>query len=546
MKKLYISLILLPLLFSQGVQAASIEPVMRSAGKLQFSIDPRMELLASVHMLSTNTDLAERDLPYSKEMLNYFTSFSQHEAVKMTENLRREHGFAYDAPVTLMLHMSQPPKLKQQVAYSDYLLQRAGGEGNLELYEKVLQQFAEVSKFEDFWNSRISFYNQVLDATLNSLEGMDLIKIVEDYYNETQGSYNIVITPAFYGGKGLKMPRADGKDDIYACIETSNMQDGIPYIDADFLVFYVLHEFGHSFVDHLKEPYVSRVAALDALFTPIKEIMTKQAYGAWGICVNEHIVRAAHIRMLELHMGPQYAKALLERDVKNGFIYLEPLVEKLKEYESQKARGHLTFTEFYPELLSELEHLLKTEYWKRAVNKDFSGPINSVFMNNAGVWEEKIAVICPTKDEDIEALKIAQDYAVGIFDRFFKSRGALLLFDTQALKMDLSEYNILAYGTIESNLFLKQHAASFPFRVENQTIYADKEYTDPSLKFISCIPSPLNPKKGLAVYTALSNSYVQDINVVSHGTEDYIIFQDRNTVLHRGFYFNKSATWTFE
>jgi hypothetical protein len=543
MKKLCIILGLLPLLFSQGLQAAHLEPVKRSVGKLQFSIDPRMELLASVHMLSTNTDLVDRGLPYSKEVLNYFSSFSQHEAVEMTERLRR---FSYDAPVTFMLHLSQAPALKRQLTYSDYLLLRAGGKNNLKHYQKSLQQFAKISNFEAFWNSKIAFYNQILDATLNSLGGMDLVKMVEDYYNETQGSYNIVITPAFDGGKGSKMPRADGKDDIYACIGTTNMQNGIPYLDTDFLAFFVLHEFGHSFVDHLKEPYVSRVAALEALFTPIKEIMTKQAYGAWGICVNEHIVRAAHIRMLELNMGPQYAKALLERDVKNGFIYLEPLVEKLKEYESQKARGHLTFTEFYPELLSELEQLLKTEYWKQALNKDFSGPINSVFISNTGVWEEKIAVICPTKDEDIEALKIAQDYAVGIFDRLFKSRGALLLFDTQALKMDLSEYNILAYGTIESNLFLKQHAASFPFRVVSQTIYADKEYSDPDLKFISCIPSPFNPKKGLLVYTAFSNKYIQDINNVNHGTEDYIIFQNRNTILHRGFYFNKSATWTFE
>ena len=174
---------------------------------------------------------------------------------------------------------------------------------------------------------------------------------------------------------------------------------------------------------------------------------------------------------------------------------------------------------------------------------DFKGPINGAFINN-GVWEEKISVIYPTQDLDTESLKIVQNQALLVFETFLKSRGGVLLADTVALKTDLSEYGIMAYGTIESNLFLKQYAATFPFKIENQTIYADKEYTDKDIKFISCVPNPHNKAKGMSIYTALSNKNIQDINNVSHGGEDYILFLNRETVISKGFY-KKDGNWTF-
>ena len=74
--------------------------------------------------------------------------------------------------------------------------------------------------------------------------------------------------------------------------------------------------------------------------------------------------------------------------------------------------------------------------------------------------EAKLVVIYLTQDLDTEALYVLQQYISAIFDRFFKPRAGMLLADTIALKTDLSEYGIIAYGTIESNLFLRQLLAT--------------------------------------------------------------------------------------
>lgn len=520
----------------------TIQPIERSVGKLQFSIDPRMELLAAIHLLSGNNDLVNRNLSYSREVCNYFDSFSSEEAVPLTGNLKLQYGFSYDAPVTLMLHLSQLPKLEKQIEYSDYLLKRSGGVDNLEQYRKAIRQFAGTSNFEDFWNSKISFYHQIVDATIGDIGGNDLVKAMEDYFNETQGSYHIVITPAFYGGKGPKIPGTDGKDQIYACVSPTDMQNGIPYLNENNLCHYVWHEFGHSFVNPLTSRYIDRVLSQSKLFEPIKDVMSGQAYRSWETCVNEHIIRAVHIRLIDLNVDSLQSKALLSNELGNGFIYIEPLLEKLKDFESQRDRNRVTFTEFYPELLNVLDSLQQTEY-RELVNMGFRGPVNGVFIN-AGGWEKKIAVIYPTEDPDKEALKIVQEYVSLVFERFFKQKGGVLLADTTALETDLSDYGIAVYGSIESNLFLKRYASSFPFRIENQTIYADKEYKDENIKLITCIPNPLNPKKGMAVYTALSNRAMRDINNVNHGNEDYILFMNRETVINRGFY-TKTGKWSF-
>ena len=358
----FLSIILFFCLNQFFVNAAAIKSIERRVGKLHISIDPRLELLAIVHLLSGNTDLANKNSPYSKDIIDFFESFPAQNAVKLTKSLMRNYDFAYDAPVTFMLCLSQPSELTQQIEYSDYLLKRSGCADNLEQYREAIKQFAETSDFERFWNSKIPFYNQILDMTIAEIGDKDIVKTIEEYYGETQGSYNIIITPAFYGGKGSNLSKSDGKKDIYACLSTTNIKNNIPYLDIDNLLFLTWHEFGHSFVNPLTEKYLDKVSSSNKLFEPIRDNMSKQTYGTWDICVNEHIIRAVHARLAELNSTSQQLKALFYEDINSGFIYLEPLAEKLKDFENQRNKNNITFSEYYPELLNVLDSLQKIEY----------------------------------------------------------------------------------------------------------------------------------------------------------------------------------------
>lgn len=173
------------------------------------------------------------------------------------------------------------------------------------------------------------------------------------------------------------------------------------------------------------------------------------------------------------------------------------------------------------------------------IEKDFSGPINSVFGGSKEVW------IYPTCDKDTEVLTNLKNYVTEMYEAF-SSKGSMLIPDSLAITMPLSEYALIVYGTIESNLFLKKIKPSLPFKIENNIIYADKEYSDEKLKFITCLPNPQNPKKGMAIYTGISNRYIIDINRVFHGPTDYIISINLNKDnLNKGFYSKTDGKWKF-
>jgi len=83
-----------------------------------------------------------------------------------------------------------------------------------------------------------------------------------------------------------------------------------------------------------------------------------------------------------------------------------------------------------------------------------------------------------------------------------------------------------------------------PFKMENGKLFADKEYTDPDLRFISCLPNPQNPANAILVYTAFTNNKIVDINNVFHGPEDYVVFVKRDDIIKKGFY-KKEGDWKY-
>jgi len=513
-------------------QVNTINPIVRSVGNLKISIDPRMELLNAAQLLS-NTPYIDKQKVFSQEAITYFKPFSSEKVVALTDELiQGDYSFGLDAPPEFMLHLSQVPELEQQTPFTERLLERGGGAENLEKYRIALKQFAEVSNFENFWNSKIPLYNQILDLTIAEMGEMDLVKVLENYYNETHASYNIILSPAFSGGYGPRIPNENGKLDIYACITTYFEKEGVPYMDMVNLRDYVWHEWGHPFVNPLTEKYRDRVNASGKLQEPIAKKIAGE-YSHWWMNVNEHIIRAIHVRLLELYADTQQAKQMLDYELKKRFIYVIPLIEKLKDFEKQRDERGITFSEFYPQLLNLFENLLEMEYWKQ-VDMNFKGPIVEVYN------EPRRAFIYPTQDTNAESLKTIQDYAAKIFN-MSQLRNGLLLADTTALKTDLSDYGISAYGTIESNLFLKQYAHLLPFKIENETIYADKEYTDPNLRLMFCVPNPQNSETGMIVFTAISNNAYQNPVRISMDS-DYLLFLDGENILSKGF-FKKDGKW---
>ena len=236
----------------------TINPIEQQIGKLHISIDPRIELLNTIQDLSDYKYINRNSL-YSKEISDYFKPYSLHSAVIMTNKLEENNKFMYAAPVQFMLDLSALPELKQHTDYSKDLLKRVGSKENLDSYRNSIEQFAKESNFEKFWKSNEVFYKKILDLTISDMGGVNLVKVVEDYFNEEQNSYNIIISTLSNGSYAYKIAVSGNKYDVYSCNVTRDYKNGIPYIKKEVLLRNASHEFGHSFVDYLTAKNEKRI-----------------------------------------------------------------------------------------------------------------------------------------------------------------------------------------------------------------------------------------------------------------------------------------------
>ena len=107
--------------------------------------------------------------------------------------------------------------------------------------------------------------------------------------------YNLVLSPLFqHGGIGPRVRHPDNRLSIFSVIGPVGSVEGIPvYGTRDELLELIWHEFGHSFVNPVTERHRPDIGKYASLLDPILDKMAKAGgYGAWEICLNEHLIRA--------------------------------------------------------------------------------------------------------------------------------------------------------------------------------------------------------------------------------------------------------------
>jgi hypothetical protein len=319
---------------------------------LTIAVDPRIELLTAVAVLGGYKHLSKVDVPYRYDMEAYFAPWKDHEAVKVFAEMSTPPGdFVYDAPVRVMLHLSNPPELAVAVPFTDYDEKRAGGRERLDRFVKALRGFAVETEFAAFYDAHKGTYEKMAARVRTTMGGVDYIKALEDYYGGRQNSYTLIPAALSSGGYSSEIAHGDGALDLYAVIGSGGTPErGIAaFGDAKTLRMLVWHEFGHSFVNRIVEGHYGELQNYSALFDPIREKMTKQAYGDWAISADEHIVRAVVARLTHREVGPEEAAAVVKAEVGKGFIYVPALCRRLEEYEKNRDK-YPTLESFYARL----------------------------------------------------------------------------------------------------------------------------------------------------------------------------------------------------
>ena len=487
MKKILIITFLFLLLVGSFAQAE--EP------QINVKVDPRIELLTVVQVLSDYDVLTNKEFNYQTEMEDYFSEYRNHSAVKLFKKMRKG-GFSYDAPPAVMLYLSEPSQLKIERQLTDYLKRRAGGERRLKRFIKELRDFAEESNFMAFYEEHSEFYQDLVNQVKNKTKGENYAVTLEDYYGNKQKSYNIILAPLFHpGGYGPRIKEDKLTYSIYNICGPIAKNNGQPDFGSSQRFKYLAwHEFSHSFINPLTAQHSKQVNKYSELLKPIADKMKQQAYGNWETVVNEHIVRAVTARLSYLKEGKQAAEQALAKEKQNGFIYIDALYKALARYENNRDE-YSSITEFYPELIQVFAKMDVDEIVKNYNQKGFMGPINNVFRDR-----DSIVFVYPTNEKNKKIEKKILDYIKQMRNKFFPK--ADLISDKKALQSDLSQNSIITYGTEEGNLWLENYLNQIPLQIKSDRLIADQEYKGENLLFISAWPNPSNAENGVLIYSA--------------------------------------------
>ncbi len=247
-------------------------------------------------------------------------------------------------------------------------------EQNREATDLIKNYLSELSKFyvkeniaqffnenKDFYNAGIQEYNKQIPAGFTNA--------MEQFYGEGFNAYTILISPMMMWpienneGRGIaaEVILKSGKKNIYEVASpfVKVEKPGEFGYDNQFQArFLSVHEFGHSFVNKEVYKHKDRLQKFKDLFekSKLKEAMIKTGgYGDYQICVAEHLVRLGEIQTARIQKDPERAQRLEDYHLKNNFIFLPQLEEKIKEYNANRKK-YKTFGDFVPQLLDIFEN----------------------------------------------------------------------------------------------------------------------------------------------------------------------------------------------
>jgi hypothetical protein len=325
--------------------------------KVVSTVDQRVELLAVIFRLAGNP---EYNMHFAKNYVadihTYFDSYSSHPAILFAKQLAADKNIGFSKVMYLAVAMTYKDGHFALASQSENSL---AGKWHQEDAVKLVQladEFYQATKFETFFKAHHEMYLHATTEFNNSLASFD-----EDwyfnYYGDHEVQYHVILGLSDGGGNyGPAYTPPGQKRQVYAIMGSWTFdQSGTALFPQDIYLSYLVHEFNHSFTDHLLMEDGNE-AALQAsgekLLAAEREAMDKEGYDDWHSLINESLVRASVVRyMMDHHAPDQDVQAEIQKQTTKGFLWTKAMVALLGEYESSRDK-YPTFKSFYPRVIT--------------------------------------------------------------------------------------------------------------------------------------------------------------------------------------------------
>ncbi len=304
-------------------------------------VDKRIELLSIVFRLAGNFEYNDDVFSsYVSDIHHHFDKYKDHPLIAFAAEMRDKNRVSFDAVMSMAIYLEQPPSLDPVVPFSSTVPEGRWGQDNANKFVGLLKQFYTDAKCADFFAAQEGLYKSAQERFMPVYEALDINWFSQYYGAQPDGSQNIIVGLGLGGGNyGPKLKYPDGKEDTYAIMGTWNIDStNLPYFEIENCLPTLIHEFNHSYVNHLTSKYAKDLEDSGTkLFDLVKAGMGNQHYTWWQTMMNEALVRASVIRYIMKHNpDKKAARNQLITEFGNGFYWMKDLVESLGIYEKNR------------------------------------------------------------------------------------------------------------------------------------------------------------------------------------------------------------------
>lgn len=319
-------------------------------------VDERAELFSIVFRLAGNPEYNMNTLPaYSAAIDHYFAPYKNHPAVQMAHDLLNKQGVSFDAVMSMAISLSPPPELKPLVEFTHLIPDPRWGAANAEKFLPLLRDFYRDTKFAAFYAAHLTMYRLAEMRFASTLGTVDFGWYLRFYGKAPDLTYHLILGMNNGGGNyGPRLVHPDGSVELFSIIGCwTHDGAGNPTYppDQDYLST-IIHEFNHSFVNPEVDEHWGAFGGAEQVYSAVANKMSRMAYGDAKAMVDESLVRAAVIVYFQ-HAGEDRGKNLarIRQEQRQGFFWMDELVEKLKQYEAERSQ-YPTFASYLPQIAS--------------------------------------------------------------------------------------------------------------------------------------------------------------------------------------------------
>ena len=314
------------------------------------TIEKQTELLSIVFRLAGNKEYnSEVFRLYTDKIKNQFDSYKKHDAVMAAQDLVRSNNIVYDAVMSLAVNLDEDLNLID----SNNLGNRWIGV-DLNDFLTKLKKFRLDTKFDNFYMENMSLYAEAIYRFKHMSDNIDISWYDKFFGKDNNINFKIILSMSNgdhnYGPSSID-PKT-GKKTVFSIISAWKTDDnGMAIYNNDDYLPIIIHEFNHSFINHLTEKHFDLFKENGSrIFAQVEDIMRGQAYLQTQIMLNEALVRAATIKYIKDHDGGnnQIFKLIL-MEKQRGFYWISNLYEELQKYDNKR--------EEYPDLDSYMPQL---------------------------------------------------------------------------------------------------------------------------------------------------------------------------------------------